>query len=239
MQKKAYKNTSSEKTGRIVRQDRKRTLYANLSDEELVRLIRANDEEAVNSLMSKYKKAVRMRAAAYYMTGADREDLIQEGMIGLFKAIRDFDENRGISFVTFANLCIQRQIISAIRGAARMKHLPLNNYVSLSDPFSTDEDNGETRTLEETLIDNKSEDPEYMLLMREKLEYIEVRLDELLTEMERTIWSMYIRGSSYKEIAERLDKTDKAVDNAIRRAKKKLTELLDDDNFVDSKSKSD
>ena len=196
-----------------------------LDDEELIRRSRAGDEAAANELMSRYKAVVRNRASSYFMAGADQEDLIQEGMIGVFKAIRDYDEKKGASFRTFAELCIQRQIISAVKGASRMKHAPLNESVSLNRPV-TDGD-GSAGTLEELLADEVETNPEKMLLLREDVNYISRNLDDILSALELQVWKMYVNGSSYKEIAEKLDKTSKGVDSAIQRAKKKLAEIID------------
>lgn len=205
--------------------EHKKILYDNLSDEELIKMVHLNDSEAENALLSRYKKIVRRRASSYYMAGADREDIIQEGMIGVFKAIRSFDLSRGISFRTFANLCMQRQMISAIKGASRMKHLPLNNSLSLNRPVSNDEAD---ETLGEIIVDERNADPQSLIVMQESLKYVQENLHGILTDMEHCIWIMYMQGKTYKEIAEKLHKTHKAVDNAIRRSKKKLAELLND-----------
>jgi RNA polymerase sporulation-specific sigma factor len=194
-------------------------------DEELVKKIRNGDESAENELLNRYKTVARSRSSAYFMAGADPEDLIQEGMIGVFKAIRDYDETKGASFRTFADTCIQRQIISAVKSASRMKHLPLNESVSLNVPVSdSDEAVG---TLEEIVADEKDTNPEKMFLIHEDMNYISENLDEILSKLELQVWKMYINGCSYKEIAEKLDKTSKGVDNTIRRAKKKLAEIID------------
>lgn len=195
-----------------------------IRDEELIKQSRAGDESAANELMSRYKAVVRNRASSYFMAGADQEDLIQEGMIGVFKAIRDYDERKGASFRTFAELCIQRQIISAVKGASRMKHAPLNESVSLNRPVVDDENGG---TLEELLADEVETNPEKMLLLREDMNYISRNLEDILSELELQVWKMYVNGCSYKEIAEKLDKTSKGVDSAIQRAKKKLAEIID------------
>lgn len=195
-----------------------------IRDEELIKQSRAGDESAANELMSRYKAVVRNRASSYFMAGADQEDLIQEGMIGVFKAIRDYDERKGASFRTFAELCIQRQIISAVKGASRMKHAPLNESVSLNRPVVDDENGG---TLEELLADEVETNPEKMLLLREDMNYISRNLEDILSGLELQVWKMYVNGCSYKEIAEKLDKTSKGVDSAIQRAKKKLAEIID------------
>ena len=196
-----------------------------IRDEELIRRSREGDEAASNELMSRYKAVVRNRASSYFMAGADQEDLIQEGMIGVFKAIRDYDEKKGASFRTFAELCIQRQIISAVKGASRMKHAPLNESVSLNRPVS-DVDDG-AGPLEELLADEIDTNPEKMLLLREDMSYISQNIDDILSTLELQVWKMYVNGCSYREIAEKLDKTSKGVDSAIQRAKKKLAEIID------------
>ena len=196
-----------------------------IRDEELIRRSREGDEAASNELMSRYKAVVRNRASSYFMAGADQEDLIQEGMIGVFKAIRDYDEKKGASFRTFAELCIQRQIISAVKGASRMKHAPLNESVSLNRPVSDGDDGA--GPLEELLADEIDTNPEKMLLLREDMSYISQNIDDILSTLELQVWKMYVNGCSYREIAEKLDKTSKGVDSAIQRAKKKLAEIID------------
>lgn len=192
-------------------------------DEKMAALAQAGDGEAEEALLQKYKTIVKKRAASYYMAGADRDDVVQEGMIGVFKAIRDYDSRKGASFSTFAELCINRQIVTAIKAALRYKHSPLNNCMSLSKPFSDAEDGS---TLEETIVSNTSEDPEAMLLLREDLDYIGRNGDELFSPFERRVWDLYLQGRPYSEIARMTGKTAKAVDNAISRAKKKLEPVL-------------
>ena len=144
-------------------------------------------------------------------------------MIGVFKAIRDYDETRGASFSTFAELCINRQIVTAIKAASRYKHAPLNNSMSLSGTFSEDDENS---TLEDVIVSNTSEDPEAMLLLREDLDYIGRNGGELFSPLERKVWDLYLQGKSYAEIASLTGKTTKAVDNAISRARKKVEPVL-------------
>ena len=148
-------------------------------DEKMVELARRGDDDAAEALLQKYKTVVKRRASSYYMAGADRDDVIQEGMIGVFKAIRDYDPEKGASFSTFADLCINRQIVTAVKAAQRYKHSPLNNSMSLSNSFS--ENGEEGNTLEDTIVSNASEDPEAMLLLREGLDYIGRNGGELLT----------------------------------------------------------
>ena len=198
---------------------------AEYSDEQLLKRVREGDLYAENELIERYKGAVRQKAAYYYMAGADMEDVVQEGMIGVFKAVRSYDEMRGASFRTFAELCIQRQISSAIKLASRKKHLPLNNSLSLNRPLNDDDE--DLGTLGEAIPDGRCSDPGHLLVLNEDMELIEKSAVCLFTELERRVWDMYVAGCTYSEIAEKLDKTNKAVDNAIRRAKKKLVEILE------------
>ncbi len=194
------------------------------SDEKMVNMAREGNRDAMEDLLQRYKVFVKKRAASYYMAGADHDDVIQEGMIGVFKAIRDYDAEKGASFSTFAELCVNRQIATAIKAASRYKHSPLNNSMSLNKPFSENDEEG--ATLEETIVSNTSEDPEAMLLLREKLDYIGKNGGELLSSFEYRVWELYLQGVSYAEIARLTEKTPKAVDNAITRAKKKLEPFL-------------
>ena len=194
------------------------------SDEKMVKLAREGSRDAMEELLQKYKVLVKKRAASYYMAGADRDDVIQEGMIGVFKAIRDYDDSKGASFSTFAELCINRQIATAIKATSRYKHSPLNNSMSLNKPFSENDEEG--ATLEETIISNTSEDPEAMLLLREELDYIGRNGGDLLSSFEHRVWELYLQGVPYSQIARLTGKTPKAVDNAIMRAKKKLEPFL-------------
>lgn len=195
------------------------------TDEELVTAARSGDVEAENILMNRYKRLVKSKATSYYMAGADRDDVVQEGMIGVLKAIQDYDALKGASFCTFAELCIRRQIISAVRGCSRKKHIPLNESLSLNRPVHGKGD--EDGTLGDTLSDECSNDPESIMIRNEYMSSIEKGVELLLSNLERDVWQMYMQGCSYKEIAERMDKTGKTVDNAICRAKKKLAEMLE------------
>ena len=198
--------------------------FETLTDEEIIRRVRGGEKEGTDYLLEKYKNLVRKKARALYLIGGDNDDLIQEGMIGVFKAIRDYDPEKGASFSTFADLCINRQIVTAVKAALRYKHSPLNNSMSLSNPFS--ENGEEGATLEDTIMSNASEDPEAMLLLREGLDYIERNGGELLSSFEQKVWDLYLKGVSYTEIAKLTNKTPKAVDNAITRAKRKLEPML-------------
>ena len=200
-------------------------MYRTRSDEQLVAMARGGKEDAANELLERYKIVVRQKASSYYMAGADSEDLIQEGMIGVFKAMLNYDEEKGAAFATFANMCIRRQMISAVKSASCKKHRPLNNSISLSNPLSGESEGG--GTLGEIIESDSSTDPESRMLFIEERKLIEDDGKALFTDLEREAWNMYLDGHSYREIAEKLDRTNKAVDNAIRRAKNKLANLLE------------
>lgn len=194
--------------------------YAMLADEQVVELSAEGDKEATEHILSKYKNLVRARAKDYYLAGADRDDLVQEGMIGLFKAIRDFDITKQASFRGFAELCIKRQILTAIKMATRQKHIPLNSYVSLSATVYEEESE---RTLVEMLAERESSDPEAMLLRREKAEAMELEIAQRLSSLERSVLSLHLSGMDYREIAVELGREPKSIDNALQRIKRKLT----------------
>ncbi len=198
--------------------------YAALSDDELIRLIRTNDERAEQQLYGNYKQLVRSKARTYFLVGADREDIIQEGMIGLYKAVCDFDFDKQTSFHAFAELCITRQIITAIKSATRKKHSPLNSYVSLN--RTVYEGAESDRTLIEVLESVRVSDPEEALIGRENYDQVAKSIEELLTRLERGALELYLQGYSYQQIAETLGRSVKCVDNAIQRVKKKLEERL-------------
>ena len=193
--------------------------YEELSDEALVELSASGDRRATAFILSKYKNLVRNRAKAYFLAGADRDDIVQEGMIGLFKAVRDFDVTKQASFRGFAEICIKRQMITAVKAATRRKHAPLNSYVSLSEPVY--DDNTE-RTLVDMLAERKSIDPEEVFLRREKAEMLTAEIESKLSNLEQTVLSLYMDGMNYQEIAVELDRPPKSIDNAIQRIKRKL-----------------
>jgi len=196
-----------------------------MTDEALVSEARQGEEYAAEILLRRCRNIVRRTASDYHLAGADTEDLVQEGMIGVLKAIRDYQPDRGASFRTFAGLCVERQIISAVKGASRLKHSMLNESLSLNRPV-TDKDES-IGSFEEVIADEKDASPEKMLLLREDVSYISENLNDILSALELQVWKMYVQGSSYKEIAEKLDRTSKGVDNAIQRAKKKLADILE------------
>lgn len=197
--------------------------YAQKTDEELVQLAKAGDEGSEEFLIRKYKDVVKGKANLYYIVGADREDLMQEGMIGIFKAIKSFENNKQASFYTFANLCINRQIITAIKAAGRLKHLPLNSSISLSNPMEGDDND---QTIGELLSSDSESDPEAMLLLKETLQVIEGKNQKILSNLEVQVMAEYMYGKSYLEIGEVIGKSPKAVDNAVQRIRKKLTAYL-------------
>lgn len=207
-------------------------IYDNISDEEIIALIRKDDTQAMEYLISKYKNLVRNKAKALYLIGGDREDLIQEGMIGLYKAIRDYQKDKEASFYTFADLCVSRQIYSAIKSSNTKKNQPLNNYISIdSSNFSDDFDNAEAGiSFLETIAHARNMNPEEMLIDRENTRRLEEMLFARLSNMEHKILTLYLQDYSYIKIAELLHKEPKAIDNALQRIKRKLNQVLKENN---------
>lgn len=199
--------------------------YDNMTDEAIVEIARTGDVDAQEYLINKYKNYVRAKARTYFLLGGDQEDLIQEGMIGMYKAIRDFRSDKLSSFRAFAELCITRQIITAIKTATRQKHIPLNSYVSLNKPIY-DEDSD--RTLLDVITGNKVTDPEELIISREEFTEIEEKMGELLSSLEWKVLMYYLEGKSYQEIAEDLGRHVKSIDNALQRVKRKLEKYLSD-----------
>ncbi|MFZ5646266.1 MAG: RNA polymerase sporulation sigma factor SigH [Bacillota bacterium] len=195
-----------------------------LIDEDVVEYAREGDDVALEYLINKYKNFVRAKARSYFLIGADREDIIQEGMIGLYKAIRDFRMDKLSSFRAFAELCITRQIITAIKTATRQKHIPLNSYVSLNKPIY-DEDSD--RTLLDVISGTKITDPEELIISREEFDDIEEKMGEILSSLEWKVLMSYLEGKSYQEIAEDLKRHVKSIDNALQRVKRKLERYLE------------
>ena len=194
------------------------------SDEDIVMEAKNGDVVALEFLINKYKNFVKAKARSYFLIGADREDIIQEGMIGLYKAIRDFRDDKLSSFRAFAELCITRQIITAIKTATRQKHIPLNSYVSLNKPIY-DEDSD--RTLLDILSGTKITDPEELMINREEYNDIEYKMGEILSELEWKVLTLYLEGKSYQEIAIDLERHVKSIDNALQRVKRKLERYLE------------
>jgi len=194
------------------------------SDEDIVSEAKDGNSIALEFLINKYKNFVKAKARSYFLIGADREDIIQEGMIGLYKAIRDFRGDKLSSFRAFAELCITRQIITAIKTATRQKHIPLNSYVSLNKPIY-DEDSD--RTLLDVLSGTKITDPEELMINREEYNDIEYKMGEILSDLEWKVLTLYLEGKSYQEIAEDLERHVKSIDNALQRVKRKLERYLE------------
>ncbi len=192
-------------------------------DEDLVEAVRNGDSSALEYLIQKYRNFVRAKARSYFLIGADREDIVQEGMIGLYKSIRDFREDKLASFKAFAELCITRQIITAIKTATRQKHIPLNSYVSLDKPIYEEDSD---RTLLDIIQTARVSDPEEMIIHQEEFDDIELTMSELLSDLERKVLMLYLDGRSYQEIAVDLDRHVKSIDNALQRVKRKLEKYL-------------
>ncbi len=198
--------------------------FQTMTDEDVVELAKCGREIALEHLINKYKNFVRAKARSYFLIGADREDIIQEGMIGLYKAIRDFRGDKLSSFRAFAELCITRQIITAIKTATRQKHIPLNSYVSLNKPIY-DEDSD--RTLLDVISGNKVSDPEELIISQEEFEDIEDKMREILSPLEWKVLMAYLEGKSYQEMALDLSRHVKSIDNALQRVKRKLERYLE------------
>ena len=201
-----------------------REVYEIMVDEQIVDLAQNGNDPAQEYLINKYKNFVRAKARSYFLIGADREDIIQEGMIGLYKAIRDFRGEKLSSFRAFAELCITRQIITAIKTATRQKHIPLNSYVSLNKPIY-DEDSD--RTLLDVISGTKITDPEELIISREEFDDIEEKMGEILSSLEWQVLMAYLEGKSYQEIAYELKRHVKSIDNALQRVKRKLERYLE------------
>ena len=200
------------------------TNYLKLEDEAIVDLYRDGDLAAQEYLIVKYKNFVRSKARSYFLIGADKEDIIQEGMIGLYKAIRDYRNDKQASFRAFADLCITRQIITAIKTATRQKHIPLNSYVSLNKPIYDEESD---RTLLDVISGIHIADPEEIVINQEQIDDIEVKMGEILSSLEMEVLTYYLEGKSYQEIAEELGRHVKSIDNALQRVKRKLERYLE------------
>mgnify|MGYP002262159467 CR=1 FL=1 len=198
-----------------------------MTDEEIAVLAQQGDALASEFLLNKYKNFVRSKARSYFLVGADHEDIVQEGMIGLFKAFRDFKPDKLSSFRAFAELCITRQIITAIKTATRQKHIPLNSYVSLNKPIYDEESD---RTLLDVITEGHTTNPEELLIGQEDLSSIEGKIGEALSDLEWEVLTSYLDGKSYQEIADDLGRHVKSIDNALQRVKRKLERLIEEKN---------
>ena len=192
--------------------------YNSMSDEQLISLIKADDKYALDFIIDKYKGLVNMKVSKYFIIGAEKEDIIQEGMIGLFKAIQGFDNTKQNSFKTFANMCIERQLITAIKTSNRQKHMPLNGYLSLNTAAYEDD---EDTTVLEVFDSHQTEDPLDTITKKEYYKRVEDAIDKNLSDFEKQVLARFIKGESYVTIAEKLDTPVKSIDNAIQRIRKK------------------
>ena len=193
-----------------------------VSDEELINQIRKNDPQALNEIIERYKSLIEIRVSNYFINGAEKDDLMQEGRIGLFKAIMNYDADKDSSFKTFANLCIERQLINAVKNSNRQKHMPLNNYVSLNGS----DDNSSNESID-TVLNNSVEDPLDTITKKEYMNEINDTLDKNLSDFEKNVLDLLLKGYKYEEIAKKLDSNSKAIDNAIQRIRKKTIKNLD------------
>lgn len=198
--------------------------YNNLDDNEIITKIKKGDKKALNYLLEKYTDVVSMKAGKYFIVGAEKEDIIQEGLIGLFKAIKSFNPEKQSSFKTFANLCIERQLQTAIKSSMRQKHMPLNSYLSLN--ISAYDENEDTSLLEVFETENAAEDPLDIVTKKEYYNFVEDRIEETLSDFEKQVLHRYTNGESYTQIAERLNAPVKSVDNAIQRIRKKTVKNI-------------
>ncbi|MBR5231886.1 MAG: RNA polymerase sporulation sigma factor SigH [Clostridia bacterium] len=198
--------------------------YAVMPDDEVALQAQTGDGQALVFLLDKYKNFVRAKARSYFLIGADHEDIVQEGMIGLYKAIRDYKADKQTSFRAFAELCVKRQIITAIKTATRQKHVPLNSYVSLNKPLYDEESD---RTLLD-VIEGRVTNPEDLFISKEGMDNIQKQIDTLLSDFEKQVLEAFLDGKSYQEIALMLDRHVKSIDNALQRVKRKLMHFLED-----------
>ena len=195
-----------------------------LDDNEIIKRINDGDKNALNYLLSKYTDIVNMKAGKYFIVGAEKEDIMQEGLIGLFKAIISFDPKKQSSFKTFANLCIERQLQTAIKSSMRQKHMPLNSYLSFN--ISAYDENDDTSLLEVFETENTAEDPLDIVTKKEYYSFVEDRIEETLSDFEKQVLHRYTNGESYSEIATKLNSPVKSVDNAIQRIRKKTVKKI-------------
>ena len=199
--------------------------FEDMADEQVVRLAQDADGAALEYLLNKYKNFVRTKARSYFLIGADHEDIVQEGMIGLYKAIRDYKAERLSSFRAFAELCVTRQIITAIKTATRQKHIPLNSYISLNKPIYEEDSD---RTLLDVITEEGMSNPEEMIIDREDLSVIEGKIGQMLSDLEKEVLVRYMEGKSYVEIADEMHRHVKSIDNALQRIKRKLLKYLEE-----------
>lgn len=205
------------------------TDFKNMQDEEIIAKVHGGDVEALNFLMQKYRDLVNGKVSKYFIIGADKEDITQEGLIGLYKAIKDYKGDKQSSFKSFANLCVERQLITAIKSSNRQKHMPLNSYLSLNmNAYNSDEENCETEIIN-VLNSNVIEDPLDTITKKEYYSTVENAIDSNLSDFEKKVLSRYIQGDSYVTIAQRLETPVKSIDNAIQRIRRKTVKSINND----------
>jgi len=199
--------------------------YEPYTDEELIDRLRRGEDTIMDYICDRYKNLVRSKAKSMFILGADSDDLIQQGMIGLFKAVRDYDMGRDASFFTFAELCVSRQMYTAVQAAKRQKHVPLNTYISL-DAGGTNQEDRDESTLAELIADRAELSPEEMVLDKERVAYLEKTIETELSDFEKQVLDLYMTGMSYSQIAKVLGREEKATDNALQRLKAKIKKIL-------------
>lgn len=207
------------------------TKYDNMEDSQIITLINQGDEYALNYLLKKYQELVNMKINKYFMIGAEKEDIAQEGMIGLYKAIQSYNPEKQNSFKSFANICIERQLITAIKTSNRQKHMPLNSYLSLNTSAYDNNDEGSVELID-TFNSNQSEDPLEMMMQKEHFAEVENAVNKSLSQFEKQVLDKFMKGKSYVRIAEELDSPVKSVDNAIQRIRKKAIKNLYNENHT-------
>ena len=209
------------------------SMFSTINDEKIVMSAKAGNEKALNYIINKYKNYVRAKTKTYFLIGADKEDIFQEGMIGLYKAIRDYREDKLTSFKAFADVCITRQIITAVKTATRQKHIPLNSYISLNKPLYDDD-------ADRTLIDvigssGKISDPEEMMITREEIAAMADKLNKVLSKLELNVLTLYLEGKSYQEVADEMNRHVKSIDNALQRVKRKLEKYFNEERMINKR----
>lgn len=198
--------------------------YQGIPDEELIERLRGGEHQVIDYLMEKYKYLVRKKAKAMFLIGGENDDLIQEGMIGLFKATRDYDSSKEASFFSFAELCISRQLYSAVQASRRQKHIPLNTYISLYS--NTQNGEGADVPLEDVLQSVREKNPEELIIDKESAQRIEEKLDDVLSDFEQEVLNLYLLGNSYTQIAHMMKRSPKSVDNALHRLRVKVRQII-------------
>jgi len=216
-------NTTSGGLGLLTAAQPNTAEYLNLDDEQVILLIRHGDKNATDFLIHKYRNLVKLKSRAYFLIGADREDVIQEGMIGLYKAIRNYQPDKAMAFKTFAELCITRQMITAVKNATRQKHIPLNSYISLNRKIFDEESD---KSYIELVPEDVSTNPEQLIIKKEEFSGIENKMWKILSPFEWMVLSLYLNGKSYVEIARKVKKPIKSIDNALQRVKKKVEKYV-------------